>query len=459
MCARRFGTAGIRGVINAEITPELAVRLARAYGDWIGENRRRRGSACVGHDTRWGAAMLAGAAAAGFASSGLDVRHLGLVSTGAFSINVARAGCDGGFLVTGSHMPPERTGLLLTTGDGAIAPYSLTDQVEAIMAAENPRKVPPDMIGSIREADDPWDVYLSETERALDAPLIRSGKFRVTVDAANGAACPAAGEFFRRLGCAVETLNDTPSPVPARPSEPRAGNVAEARRRVVESRSDLGVCLDVDADRALFIDGRGNPIPEDTVGAVLAGSVLSPGDVCVVPVNSSGLIEHVCRAAGARLEYCRIGQPDTIQAIRDHGAAFSYEECGKYWFARRFLWSDGLYTAARLLQLMARTGRRAGELAAGLPSFHQARRNVALDGRCGAAVMRALEERLRSRLTDGRLRDVTLDGFKRIFKDDSWLMFRMSGTEPLFRIYSDAPSRERAERLAAAGESLLRECM
>src|SRR4029077_17771349 len=120
-----FGTAGIRGVTNTGITAELALRVARAYGDWIQRHARQSGSVAGGHDTRWGAEMPARAAASGFASAGLHVQFYGCVSTGILSLNVARTKQCGGLLVTGSHMPPDRIGLILVEGDGAIAPFSV----------------------------------------------------------------------------------------------------------------------------------------------------------------------------------------------------------------------------------------------------------------------------------------------------------------------------------------------
>ncbi|MFN3484214.1 MAG: hypothetical protein ACK44W_01840 [Planctomycetota bacterium] len=113
MRPRLFGTAGIRGVTNLGITPELALRLARVYGDFIARRARPHGSVAVGHDTRWGAEMLARAAQAGFASAGLNVQFYGCVPSGVFALNVARTGQDGGLLVTGSHLPPDRIGLIL----------------------------------------------------------------------------------------------------------------------------------------------------------------------------------------------------------------------------------------------------------------------------------------------------------------------------------------------------------
>ncbi|HXX93167.1 MAG TPA: phosphoglucomutase, partial [Planctomycetota bacterium] len=426
---RLFGTAGIRGVTNAGITPELAVRLARAYGDWLVARGARHRSVAVGHDTRYGAEMLARAAGSGFASAGLDVHFYGCVSTGVFSMNVARTEQDGGLLVTGSHMPPDRIGLLLLGGDGGICPFSVTDQVEAILAGEAPpREVAPADLGSLIEAFHPYELYVSECMKALDAPRCRARKFRVAADPANGTASMIAMEFFQWLGCTVELVNYDPAPVPGRPSEPRAHTVGQAIELVRREKCDLGACFDVDADRVLFIASDGTTLSEDTVGAVFARRVLRSGDTCVVPINSSGLIEQVCRDRGARLEYCGVGQPEEVEAIKAHRAAFCYEESGKYYFPPEFLWSDGLYSAGRLLEIMAREGKTALELAGEFPRFHQVKRNVTVPEDRIQAALGTVHQRLATRLVEGRLRDVTVDGFKRIYKDDSWLLFRKSGT-------------------------------
>ena len=459
MSQRLFGTAGIRGVTNTGITAELALRVARAYGDWIQRHARQSGSVAVGHDTRWGSEMLARAGASGFASAGLHVQFYGCVSTGVLSLNVAKTNMDGALLVTGSHLPPDRTGLILLQGDGSIAPFSVTDAVEEILQSEDYREVPAKEVGRLEEAFHPYELYISESMQALDARLCRSKKYKVLADPANGTASYVAMEFFQWLGCTVELINYDPAPVPGRPSEPRADVVGEAIDVVRREKCDLGACFDVDADRSLFIDADGIPISEDTMGAVFAKSELQAGDVCVVPINSSGLIEQVCRGIGARLEYCEVGQPPTIEAIKRHNAAYSYEESGKYYFPRRFLWSDGLYTAGRLIELMAKTGRTLAELAAAFPKFHQVKKNIAVaEDRKDQALTRATQ-RLEKALTEGRSRDVTIDGFKRVYDDHSWLLFRKSGTEPLIRVYSDAPTKERAEELAARGEALLSECL
>jgi phosphomannomutase/phosphoglucomutase len=452
---RLFGTAGIRGVVNAEITPDLALRLARAYARVLRERGAlRRGSFAVAHDTRYGAEMLARAAACGFASAGANVQSYGCVPTGAFSLNVARTGQDGGLLVTGSHMPPDRIGLLLVEHDGAVAPFSLTDAVEAALADPGP-PAPPERIGRLEEAFHPYELYVSELMNVLDARLCRGRKFKVVVDPANGAACYVAKEFFEWLGCEAEMIHFDPKPVPDRPSEPRAHTVGAARDAVLAAGADLGVCFDVDADRALFIDAGGAVASEDAVGALFASRELKPGDLCVVPVNSSGLIERVA----PRLEYCPVGQPHVVEALKTRGAVFSYEESGKYWFGRVFPWADGLFSAGRLLETMAREGRSLKDLLAPFPRFHQAKRNVPAETARHAPALERVSERLRTELAEGVARDVRLDGLKRVYLDRSWLLFRASGTEPLIRVYSDAPAESRAAELADRGERLLRECL
>jgi phosphomannomutase / phosphoglucomutase len=455
---RLFGTAGIRGVTNAEISPDLALRLGRACGHWLRERLRRAPKVALGHDTRYGASMLARAAACGFASAGCHVQNYGTIPTGAFSLNVAHTEQDGGLLVTGSHMPPDRIGLILVDAEGAVRPFRQTDEIEALLDAPLPA-VPPSQIGRLEEAFHPYELYIAACMKALDAPLCRSKKFKAVVDPANGAACEIAKEFFEWLGCEVEMLHFDPNPLPDRPSEPRAATVGAAIDAVRRLHADFGACFDVDADRLLLIDADGRPLSEDVVGAIFAHRLLKPGQVCAVPVNSSGLIELVCGRLDVRLEYCEVGQPAEVEAIRTHKAAFCYEESGKYYFPAQGPWSDALFSAGRMLEIMAREGKSLARLAAEFPAFHQVKRNIEVADDAKTPAMLAVARRLQTELLEGRARDVTVDGLKRVYRDHAWLLFRKSGTEPLIRVYTDAPGAERARELADAGEKLLRECL
>jgi phosphomannomutase/phosphoglucomutase len=461
MSARMFGTAGIRGVTNVEITPELALKIATVYGDWMAETLGRRPQAGVGHDTRWGSDLLARSAAAGLASAGCHVQFYGCVSTGVYCMNVARTKLDGGILVTGSHMPPDRNGIIAMLGDGAYAPAEITDLLEERYRAwdRRARRVPAGELGRVEEAFHPYELYVSEVIKQVDARPIKPRAFRVCVDPANGTGSYVAKELFQWYGCDVHMLHYDPKPVPDRPSEPRAGTVEAAIRATVENRCDLGICLDVDADRSLFVTAEGRPLSEDTVGAIFAKATLRKGDVCVVPLNSSGLIELVCESIGARLEYCEIGQPATVKAVKAAGAAYSYEESGKYYFPREQTWCDGLYSGVKMLDILRRAGRTLSELAAEFPPFHQVKHTVHVDDARKDGIAREAARALETRLTEGRVRDLAIDGFKRSFRDHSWLLIRKSGTEPILRVYSDAPTKERAEELVREGTRIVEETM
>lgn len=455
MKRRRFGTAGLRGATNSEVTPELAFRIAALWAREVG------GDLAVGHDTRWGAEMLARAVAAGVSAAGARATCYGCLPTGAFATNIVKNGHSGGVLITGSHMPPERIGIIVLLSDGAYAPFDVTDPIEEALERWDwaPLAVPADRIGDIVESFHHFETYVADVLDQVDARLIKQKKFRVFVDPANGTGSLVAKELYQWLGCEVELINYDPSPTPARPSEPRASTLTEAIARVKALGVDLGFGFDVDADRVVFIDETGTPLSEDTVGGLFAREELRRGDLCVVPVNSSGLIELVCRNVGARLEYCRIGQPLTVKALKELGGVYSYEESGKYYFARRQMWCDGLLSAAKFLEVMARTGKTASALAAEIPRFYQTKDGLEVEHARKEPLLRAVERAWQNELHEGRVRDVTIDGLKRVYEDGAWLLVRPSGTEDLMRVYSDAPTRERAEALVHGGMGLVERCL
>jgi phosphomannomutase/phosphoglucomutase len=452
---RLFGTAGIRGRTNEEITPALALEIAQAFGTRIRRAKKGAGRVCVAHDPRYGARTLAHAAVAGLSASGSEVIDYGILPAGAFSLNIVMAKADGGVMVTGSHMPYDRIGLLVFLEDGSCAPFEATDEIEEIRRAGSAFRVKPEEIGAIHQGSIPAEVYATELLRHVDRRAIAARSPKVLVDPANGSASTLAREVFERVGCQVVSINASFQPVPNRPSEPRSEAVEEAKSLAKVLKVDLGVCLDMDADRALFLTGRGEAVSEDASGGILARAELKPDDLCVVPVNSSGLIEYVAQRAGARLEYCRVGQPETIKAVKALRAVFSYEESGKYYFARSFLWSDGVFSALKMLETMSKERRSLPELAESLPAFHQAKESVPVPDESKARVYDDAVRIVRAEGEPG-VRDVEIDGFKRIYKDHAWLLLRPSGTEPLIRVFSDASSVARAAELVSAGSRAVR---
>lgn len=471
MKKRLFGTAGVRGVTNTEITTELALKIAASYGTylsspkiWCGDKSkdiRKKQVVAIGFDTRYGADILAQASTSGLASVGIDVLIAGCITTGGLSTNVVKLKCDGGIMITGSHMPYTRIGIIILLPDGAYAPFDITDEIEDIYRdfTKKARFVQPEKIGCIKQIENPLEIYIDEMFNHIDIKAINPRKFKVLIDFANGTGSLVAKDFFEKLGCEVYEINGRIKPIPNRHPEPRAKNVSDAIDAVIDNRCDLGICLDVDADRVLFISKEGYPISEDVIGSIFVSYELAKEDVCVTPINSSGLIEFTCKKIGARLEYCKIGHPPTVEAIKKYKALFAYEESGKYYFPKHFYWCDGIFTGAKLLEIMAERNMSLSKLAGQFPKFYQVKKTIDTEEDKKDKIMLRVKKIWRKEAIENRVRDITIDGLKRMYKDYSWLLIRKSGTEPLIRVYSDAPSMKRAEELVKIGKTILRKAM
>ncbi len=456
-----FGTSGARGVTNLEIKPELALTIATIYGTMMGEGASKAKRMVVGHDQRHGAAMLARVVAAGLASTGVGVDFLGCVSTGVFSSYLHAVSSAGGVLVTGSHMPPDRIGIIPMHRNAHYCDRDITDIIEKGIAAwpQGIRRAPSTCIGEIEEIrqEDSGALYQSRMLEGIRFPKSPLRFNDILVDAGNGTGGIPARTLMSALGFNVVMMNGNPKAIPDRPSECRPDTCALAIERVRKEGYALGVCYDGDADRALFITSGGVALADSVVGAIFARYCVPKGRPIVTPVNASGLIEVIADRIGSRVVYCRIGQPATDTAVFAHDAVFAYEEAaGKYGFAENGCCYDGVYATAMMLRIMQQQNKSLGGLAVEMPDFFQTNRKVAVpDDKKAQVVQNALA------LVTGRLRDVrnivTLDGTKFILADGAWLLVRPSGTEPVVRCYSDAQSKQRADELANLGQQCFAE--
>ena len=456
-----FGTAGIRGLTNIEITPLLAMKISQVYADWLGN----KGTVAIGHDTRYGAKTLAQSASAGLQSSGLNVIDCGCIPTGGLACFIVQNKLSGGILITGSHMPYNMIGIMLFMSDGAYLPEEVAHNLENRFTRYESRqvKILPEALGEYKIADNPLGIYKKFLLEQVDRKLIRKRQFKVLVDPANGTAALVLPDVLKELECQVNLINGDIKPIPERPAEPRANNLQTTAEKVKEYHCDIGIATDIDADRVLFIDENGSILSEDLTGSIFARSVISGSKtemrLCVTPINSSGLIEHTCTAEGIRLEYCPIGQPATLKVVKNLKADFSYEESGKYYFANQALWPDGILASLKLLEIMAQTNKTLSLLATEFPKFYQVKHTIPCANQRKEKAMKKSFEIWQKQAIQGKVKDITVDGLKRIYEDKSWLLIRASGTEPLIRVYADATSQARAEELVKWGEDIVKQGM
>lgn len=470
----RFGTSGLRGVTGSEITIPLAYRVGYVYGEWKRLTCGHAPRLTVAQDQRRGAAALAEAAARGMLAAGAEsVNALGCVPTGVMCFHTATGGYDGGILITGSHMPPERIGIIPIEGDGRYCEPDTSAALERRYAGSvfdqlPPSRQDPDQLDS----HDVTNKYVSALKSALGetGEVINRRKFKILVDTGNGTAGPLAVPIFHDIfKCQVIPLHQEPKEVPNRPSEVRAGTCGKAIQLVRKMKCDLGVCYDGDADRVLFITPEDGALNEDTIGALFASHYLRPGQVCVTPVNSSPLIKMVARERGFGIVSCKIGQPDTGRAVVTSGASYFYEASAKYgwpniWIGDKpALWYDSLFTTLQMLGLMARRCKTANELVSALPRFERFDRSVEFRGAIDRkrAVIDWAAQLLRDDLGMAVQTVSTLDGTRLDLEGDTMVMVRASGTEEILRAYVDGPAskHDRLVALANRTETALRQAI
>ena len=432
----RFGTDGIRGVANRELTPELVTALGRAAARVLGAGQ----PFVVGRDTRRSGPMVAAALVAGLCAEGADVFDAGVFPTP----GVAHLADAHGFpaaMVSASHNPYVDNGVKLFAAGGR----KLDDLAEARVERELEALVARPLAGGDDEAGaggrvaawpDPEGVYVEHLAGALGSPSLRG--LRVIVDAGNGAAYRVAPRALERLGAAVEVRN----------AEPDGENInagcgstdpSELQELVAERGADLGLAFDGDADRVIAVDEHGELVDGDQMLAVIAidrherGQL--PGDAVAVTVMSNLGLRRALTAYGIDLVETPVGDRNVLRALEEHGLVLGGEQSGHLILREVATTGDGTLTGIALLDVMARTGRRLSELAAVVQPLPQVLRNVAVDDREALAsadefwsAVRAAEAELGA---DGRV------------------LVRPSGTEPLVRVMVEASTPDRAEAVAS----------
>ncbi|WP_280537683.1 phosphoglucosamine mutase [Halopenitus sp. POP-27] len=438
-----FGSSGTRGVAIADLSPEFALRVAKAAGT-VWETDR----VAVARDTRTTGELLCNAAAAGLAAVGCDVDRLGVAPTPAVGryCAVRETPC---VLVTASHNPPEFNGIKLVGDDGVELQVDALERVENHVLGEEFDETDWRGAGQTTTIDGVNDAYVESVVEAVDRAAIADADLTVAVDPGHGAGSLTNPAIYRRLGCSVRTVNAQPDGrFPGRLPEPVPEHLGDLQRLVRSSDADLGIAHDGDADRAVFVDETGAYIEGDASLAALAADALSAGDAAVSAVNVSQRLVDVCEDVGADLELTPIGATNIITRVRELQAAgkrvpIAGEGNGGVFFPEYRLSRDGAYIAARFLELLA-DGRPASEVVTPYADYVNVRHNVSYDSDAELdRLLGAAEAYVREAAAEPN----TTDGY-RLDYGDAWVLVRPSGTEPKVRVYAEARSADRAEELA-----------
>jgi phosphomannomutase/phosphoglucomutase len=429
---RLFGTNGVRGVFNKDLTLDLALRLSYALGTYFKE-----GKVLLGYDGRYSSPLLADVVTAGLNAMGLDVYNAGLVPTPCLQYCVKRLGYDGGVMITASHNPPEYNGIKVMARDGVEIPREEESIIEEIFFSSNFKLS--DRLGREYSISNAIDVYINGILSLVDYDAIRSKGFKVVVDLGNGAQAVAVPRLLDALGCKVITINERiDGSFPGRGSEPTVDNLHDLKAKVIDSNADLGVAYDGDGDRSIFCDEHGNIYTGDRSGAILIDHILKQSkgysnDVKIVtPINSSMLIDIVASKYRAKVIRIKVGSVEVSREMLRSNALLGLEENGGFMYARHIAVRDGAMSTALMLEALAVSNNSLSELNSMHRWFYQYKTKF----QCSSTESLRVIEELRNDAKDKRVESI--DGIKIWIDDESWVMVRQSGTEPIMRLYAEA---------------------
>ncbi len=425
MVERLFGTNGVRGVINKDMNVQLAMDMGRAIGTFMG------GKVAVGYDSRTSATMVRSALSAGLMSTGAEVLDLGLVPTPAVQYYVKNNNVSGGVMITASHNPPEFNGIKCIDADGTEMPRGKEEEIERIyfqrsFASRDWREV-----GRTRQISGAVSNYVKGAESLVDRDLICGAGLKVILDCANGAGSVSTPSLLEDLNVRAVTLNCNPQGTfPGHPSEPVESHLKDLVMMVRESGADMGIAHDGDADRTIFVDDKGRYLYGDKSLAIVSEAMVREnGGTVVTPVSTSQCVEDIVTAAGGKVVYTKVGAPVVARKMIEIGAVFGGEENGGLIFPEHQYCRDGAMTVAKMLEIVAREGPLS-KLVDRIPKYCLDKRKVECPDEHKDQVLSGLVEHYK----DERI-DLT-DGVK-IRYTDGWTLVRPSGTEPLFRVYSE----------------------
>lgn len=439
--ARLFGTDGIRGIANEDITVELAMDIGRATATVLTHGRRRRPIFLIGRDTRISSDMLESALCAGLCSVGADVISIGAIATPAVPFLMKQYKADAGIMISASHNPYAYNGIKIFNEDGLKLPDELENRIESLVLDNLPMSPPAktEEVGTRSFASDGPRLYIEHLKSTV--PTTLEG-LRIGVDCANGSASKTAALLFAELGVEAHILSD----------EPNGLNINEGcgsthlenlKKYVLEHGLDGGVAFDGDADRCLCIDEKGQEIDGDHIMAICALDMKARGklrrNAVVGTIMTNMGFNRFCKDHDIHFVATKVGDRYVLEEMEMEGYCFGGEQSGHIIFRDFATTGDGQLTAIQLLCHLRASGKKLSELAAVLTPCPQVTINVPVTN-------------------EGKLLFYTNDAIKQAiaqykdtFGEDGRVVVRVSGTEPLIRVMAEGLN---AQDIQAAAQDI-----
>ncbi|HEV7848973.1 MAG TPA: phosphoglucosamine mutase [Mycetocola sp.] len=447
---RLFGTDGVRGLANVDLTADLALGLAQATAVVLGQGRSaearraagKRPVAVLARDPRVSGDFLAAAVASGLASSGVDVLDAGIIPTPAAAFLIADIDADFGVMISASHNPAPDNGIKIFARGGRKLPDEVEARIEQYLT--EPNLAPTGAgVGRIRRFADAEDRYVVHLLASLPHRL---DGIHVVLDCAHGAAAGVSPEVFRDAGATLTIIGNDPDGMNINDGV-GSTHLDLLAKAVIEHGADIGIAHDGDADRCLAVDANGNVINGDQIMAILAVSMKERGhltdNTLVATVMSNLGLRVAMEEHGITIVQTKVGDRYVLEEMNEHGFALGGEQSGHVIMSEFATTGDGILTGLHLASEMARTGKTAAELASVMDVYPQILVNVKDVDRNGIH-------------SDEILAAAVLSA-ERELGDTGRVLLRPSGTEQLVRVMVEAADQPTADRLAHALADVVRE--
>jgi phosphoglucosamine mutase len=442
---RLFGTDGVRGLANGQLTAELALDLSVAAAQVLadrGEFAGHRPVAVVGRDTRISGQFLEGAVVAGLASAGVDVLLLGELPTPGVAYLTGKLGADLGVMLSASHNPMPDNGIKFLARGGHKLDDAVEIAIERRLGQDWQRPTGGD-VGRVTPYPTAVAEYAAHLVRTIDHPLVG---IRVVLDCAEGAASEAGPQAMTDAGADVTAIHVFPDGLNIN-ENCGSTHLDDLRAAVIKDGADVGFALDGDADRCLAVDHEGNVVDGDQILAILALGFLESGhlakDTVVATVMSNLGFVQAMKAAGIGVRQTKVGDPNVLEAMKVSGSSLGGEQSGHVIMSEYSTTGDGILTALHLLERMATTGQSLKSLASVMTRLPQVLINV--------------PDVDKARTDDDAVLAAALAEEEAALGDTGRILLRPSGTEPLVRVMVEAASAEEARSVAERLARVVRE--
>ena len=444
---RLFGTDGVRGIANKDLTCELAMKLGRAAAAVLTNKSTRHPRVIIGKDTRLSSDMLENAMAAGLCSVGASVVLLGVVPTPAVAYLVEKYKADAGVMISASHNSYEYNGIKIFSGDGFKLPDDLEERIESLILGE--AALPPapadSDLGTVETAPNALRDYIDHVKSTVHFSL---NGLEIALDCANGSSAMTAETLFTELGAKVHMLSNEPNGLNI--NDNCGSTHMEALIEYVKTHKvDAGIAFDGDADRCLAVDENGNPVDGDFIMAICGLDMKSRGKLnknCIVGtiMTNLGFIKF-CEANGIHFEATKVGDRYVLEEMLLENYSFGGEQSGHLIFRDFATTGDGQLTAAQLLSIMKRREAKLSSMTTVMQRYPQTIKNI-----------RVTPEGKLAFYTDPKVKKA-IDAATKELNGNGRVIVRPSGTEPLLRVMVEGQDLELIEKLANEISEVIKE--